>query len=179
VKTYPLAIGFEMSTMAVCICDAAIGARMESGMPFGLWSSPIAPCGGLRSAWSSIQLTEAEEAFRLHKSDLVMRPVWHQKQQRVQAHILACFLADVLWKTLGRWCNRAGLGDEPRKIFTELEQISLVDVVLPTRTGISICKRCVSRPTDHQAILLQRLGLEFPHTPRICRRLVKTSQCLH
>jgi transposase len=43
-----------------------------------------------------IQLTEAEEAFRLHKSDLVMRPVWHQKEQRVQAHILVCFLAYVL-----------------------------------------------------------------------------------
>jgi transposase len=109
-----------------------------------------------------IQLTEAEEAFRLHKSDLVMRPVWHQKQNRVQAHILVCFLAYVLWKTLGLWCQRAGLGDEPRKIFAELQQISLVDVVLPTRAGVSIRKRCVSRPTEHQAILLQRLGLRIP-----------------
>jgi transposase len=109
-----------------------------------------------------IQLTEAEEAFRLHKSDLVMRPVWHHKQDRVQAHILVCFLAYVLWKTLGQWCQRAGLGDEPRKIFADLQQISLVDVVLPTRTGVSIRKRCVSRPTDHQAILLQRLGLQIP-----------------
>ena len=109
-----------------------------------------------------IQLTEAEEAFRLHKSDLVMRPVWHQKEHRVQAHILVCFLAYVLWKTMGLWCQRAGLGDEPRKIFAELQQISLVDVVLPTRTGVSIRKRCVSRPTEHQAILLQRLGLEIP-----------------
>ena len=109
-----------------------------------------------------IQLTEAEEAFRLHKSDLVMRPVWHQKEHRVQAHILVCFLAYVLWKTLGLWCHRAGLGDEPRKIFAELQQISLVDVVLPTRAGVSIRKRCVSRPTEHQAILLQRLGLQIP-----------------
>jgi len=109
-----------------------------------------------------IQLTEAEEAFRLHKSDLVMRPIWHQKEHRVQAHILVCFLAYVLWKALGQWCQRAGLGDEPRKIFAELQQISLVDVVLPTRTGVSIRKRCVSRPTDHQAILLQRLGLQIP-----------------
>jgi len=109
-----------------------------------------------------IQLTEAEEAFRLHKSDLVMRPVWHQKQHRVQAHILVCFLAYVLWKTLGLWCQRAGLGDEPRKIFAELQQISLVDVVMPTRTGVSIRKRCVSRPNEHQAILLQRLGLQIP-----------------
>ncbi len=53
-------------------------------------------------------------------------------------------------------------GDELRKIFAELEQISLVDIVLPTRTGISIRKRCVSRPTEHQAILLQRLGLGLP-----------------
>jgi transposase len=109
-----------------------------------------------------IQLTEAEEAFRLHKSDLAMRPVWHQKQHRVQAHILVCFLAYVLWKTLGLWCQHAGLGDEPRKIFAELQQISLVDVVLPTRSGVTIRKRCVSRPTEHQAILLQRLGLQLP-----------------
>ncbi len=109
-----------------------------------------------------IQPTEAEEAFRLHKSDLAMRPVWHRKEQRAQAHILVCFLAYALWKTLGQWCKRAGLGDEPRKIFTELKQISLVDAVLPTRTGISIRKRCVSRPTDHQAILLQRLSLQIP-----------------
>ena len=108
------------------------------------------------------QLKKAEEAFRLHMSDLVMRPVWHQKQHRVQAHILICFLAYVLWKTLGMWCQRAGLGDEPRKIFSELQQISLVDVLLPTRAGVSIRKRCVSRPTDHQAILLQCLGLQIP-----------------
>jgi transposase len=109
-----------------------------------------------------IQLTEAEAAFRIHKSDLVLRPVWHHLQHRVQAHILVCFLTYVLWKTLGQWCHDAGLGDEPRKIFAELEQISLVDVILPTRTGIQIRKRCVSRPTEHQAILLQRLGLELP-----------------
>jgi len=109
-----------------------------------------------------IQLTEAEAAFRLHKSDLVMRPIWHQKEHRVQAHILVCFLAYALWKTMGRLCHQAGLGDEARKVFAELQQISLVDVVLPTHTGIAIRKRCVSRPTGHQAILLQRLGLELP-----------------
>jgi transposase len=109
-----------------------------------------------------MQLTEAEEAFRLHKSDLVMRPVRHQKEHRVQAHILVRFLEYGLWKTLGQWRQRAGPGDEPRKIFAELLQIRSVDVEQPTRTGISIRKRCVSRPTEHQGILLQRLGLEFP-----------------
>jgi hypothetical protein len=114
-----------------------------------------------------IQLTEAEAAFRLHKSDLVMRPIWHHKQNRVQAHILVCFLAYVVWKTMGRLCHQAGLGDEPRKVFAELQQISLVDVVLPTRKGVEVRKRCVSRPTEHQAILLQRLGLDLPSSLEI------------
>jgi len=109
-----------------------------------------------------IHLTEAEAAFRIQKSDLQLRPVWHQRADRVQAHILVCFLAYVLWKMLGRVCRSAGLGDEPRKVFEEIAEISLVDVVLPTKTGIQIRKRCVSRPTAHQAILLQRLGLKLP-----------------
>lgn len=96
-----------------------------------------------------IQLTEAEAAFRIHKSDLRVRPVWHQKEDRVLAHILVCFLAYVLWKTLQQMAQAAGLGDEPRRIFEELGKISLVDVVLPTRSGPEIRRRCVRRPTDH------------------------------
>lgn len=109
-----------------------------------------------------IQLTEAEAAFRIHKSDLRIRPVWHQKEDRVLAHILVCFLAYVLWKTLHQLTKAAGLGDEPRRIFEELGKISLVDVVLPTRDGPEIRRRCVCRPTDHQAILLDRLSLTLP-----------------
>ena len=97
-----------------------------------------------------IQLTEAEAAFRIHKSDLKVRPVWHQKKDRVLAHIFVCFLAYVLWKTLQQMAKAGGLGDEPRRIFDELEQISLVDVVLPTRNGVEIRRRCVRRPTNHQ-----------------------------
>ncbi len=109
-----------------------------------------------------IQLTEAEAAFRIHKSDLRIRPVWHQREDRVLAHILVCFLAYVLWKTLHQMTKAAGLGDEPRRIFEELGKISLVDVVLPTRGGPEIRRRCVRRPTDHQAILLERLSLTLP-----------------
>ena len=109
-----------------------------------------------------IQLTEAEAAFRIHKSDLRIRPVWHQKEDRVLAHILVCFLAYVLWKTLHQMTKAAGLGDEPRRIFEELGKISLIDVVLPTRDGPEIRRRCVRRPTDHQAILLDRLSLTLP-----------------
>lgn len=109
-----------------------------------------------------IQLTEAEAAFRIHKGDLKIRPVWHQKTDRVLAHILVCFLSYVLWKTLHQMTTAAGLGDEPRRIFDELGRISLVDVILPTRKGVNICRRCVRKPTDHQAILLSRLKLKLP-----------------
>jgi len=109
-----------------------------------------------------VQLTDAESAFRIHKTDLRIRPIWHQKQQRVEAHILVCFLAYVLWKTLGQMCRQCGLGDEPRRVFDELGRIKVVDVVLPTKSGREIRHRCVCQPTDHQAILLQRLGLNLP-----------------
>jgi len=109
-----------------------------------------------------IQLTEAEAAFRIHKSDLRIRPIWHQKQERVEAHILVCFLAYVLWKTLGQWCHQKGLGEEPRRVLDELSHIKQVDVVMPTRSEVKIRRRCVTEPTDHQAILLQHLGLNLP-----------------
>ena len=143
------------------------------------WARRSEGCYLLRSNvtdWSAeglwrayIQLTEAEAAFRIQKSDLQIRPVWHQKQDRVQAHILVCFLAYVLWKTLAQLCRHGGLGEEPRKVFAELSQVALVDVVLPTRKGIDIRKRCISRPTDHQAILLHRLGLSLPSSLEIAR----------
>lgn len=109
-----------------------------------------------------IQLTEAEAAFRIQKGDLSIRPIWHQKEERVQAHILVCFLAYVLWKTLGQTCKRAGLGGEPRKVIDEIAQIKAVDLALPTRQNTVIRKRCIAQPTKPQAVLLQMLGLHLP-----------------
>jgi transposase len=109
------------------------------------------------------QLTDAEAAFRIQKSDLKLRPVWHQKQDRVLAHILVCFLAYVLWKFLGQRCQRAGLGDEPRRVLAELAELRTVDVVLPTREGPEIRTRCITQPSEHQKILLQHLGLTVPN----------------
>ena len=109
-----------------------------------------------------IQLTEAEAAFRIHKQDLRLRPIWHQREDRVQAHILVCFLAYVLWKCLGQMCKQAGLGNEPRTILEEIKNLTLVDVVLQTRTGTEIRLRCVSKPEQHLAILLQKLNLRPP-----------------
>jgi transposase len=116
-----------------------------------------------------IQLTEAEAAFRIHKSDLAIRPIWHQKSERIQAHILVCFLGYALWKTLQQWQSRAGLGDSPRTILTELSRITAADVVLPladaSRRELRI--RCVVRPDRSQALLLERLGLKLPERLRI------------
>jgi transposase len=115
-----------------------------------------------------IQLSEAEAAFRIQKSDLCIRPIWHHKQDRIKAHILICFLAYVLWKTLQQWQSRAGLGDSPRTILTELSRIHSADIVLPLADGSKreIRLRCVVRPDREQQLLLQRLGLTLPERLR-------------
>ena len=115
-----------------------------------------------------IQLTEAEAAFRIQKSDLCIRPIWHHKQARIKAHILICFLAYVLWKTLQQWQSRAGLGHSPRTILTELSRIHAADIVLPLDDGSKreLRLRCVVRPDREQELLLQRLGLSLPE--RLC-----------
>ena len=78
------------------------------------------------------------------------------------AHIFVCFVAYVLWKTLGQICMKAGLGNEPRRVLAKLSDIRSMDVVLPTRSGPEIRTRCISKPTEHQQILLEKLGLKLP-----------------
>lgn len=111
-----------------------------------------------------IQLTEAEAAFRIHKTELSLRPIWHQRADRVQAHILVCFLAYVMWKTLEQWQMRAGLGNSPRTILDELGAIQSTDVILPTASAPEreLRIRCVVRPDRSQAALIDRLGLRLP-----------------
>lgn len=119
--------------------------------------------------WTAyVQLTEAEAAFRIHKSDLSIRPIWHQKAPRIKAHVLVCFLAYVLWKTLEKWQSRAGLGNSPRTILEELSRIQSTDVVLPLAEDSQrqIRLRCVVRPDKAQAALLDRLGLTLPERLR-------------
>src|SRR5438094_96795 len=114
-----------------------------------------------------IQLTDAEAAFRIQKSELGIRPVWHQRADRVQAHILVCFLAYVLWKTLEQWQRRARLGQSPRTIFDELRRIQSTDIVLPTEDGPELRLRRVVPPDAAQAAALDRLGLDLPHRLRV------------
>lgn len=126
-----------------------------------------------------IQLTEAEWAFRIVKDELVIRPIWHQKADRVKAHILVCFLAYVLWKTLAQWMQRAGLGDAPRTLLEEFAKIKSADVVLPARSSSNrqvsktIRLRCVTTPEQAQKVLLNRLGLTLPQR---LRRIDQISQ---
>jgi transposase len=114
-----------------------------------------------------IQLTQAEAAFRIQKDQLNLRPIWHQREDRVQAHILVCFLAFVLWKSLEMWQERAGLGNSPRTILEELARIQSHDVVLPTTAHGQIRLRCVTQPDCEQAALLDRLGIVLPKRMRL------------
>jgi transposase len=121
-----------------------------------------------RQLWKAyIQLTQAEAAFRIQKDQLNLRPIWHQREDRVQAHILVCFLAFVLWKSLEMWQSRAGLGNSPRTVLEELARIQSNDVVLPTASHGQIRLRCVTQPDAAQAALLDRLGVILPKRIRL------------
>jgi transposase len=109
-----------------------------------------------------MQLVEVEEAFRTQKSELKIRPIWHQMKDRVQGHILFSFLAYALWKTLQAWMERAGLGRGARTVVEEFSRIKACDVVLPTSSGRPIKVCCVTRPDGAQRALLDRLGLRLP-----------------
>lgn len=122
-----------------------------------------------------IQLTQVENAFRVHKSELKIRPIWHHRQDRAQAHIFICFLAYVLWKLLEQWQSRAGLGDSPRTIMEEMGHIHSGDVMLPTTTGEKIRLRSIVTPEKAQKFILQRLGIELPRRMRIPDLLSKCS----
>jgi hypothetical protein len=114
-----------------------------------------------------VQLCEAEAAFRIQKSDLQLRPVWHQREDRVRGHIFICFIAYALWKTMQGWQQGADLGSSPRTLMMELARIQSADVVLPLVDGGEARLRCVVRPSTAQATLLDRLGLSLPTRLRV------------
>jgi transposase len=101
-----------------------------------------------------IQLTDAEAAFRTIKSDLAIRPIYHQTEKRVQAHILVAFLAYAMWKTLQKWMEQSGLGRGVRTVLEEFARIKCCEVVLPTSSGKEISLRCITKPDGHQQALL-------------------------
>lgn len=161
-------------------CSAGFHLAVANNTAFDDWAALSEGAYLLRSNitdWSDqqlwkayIQLTQAEAAFRIQKDQLNVRPVWHQREDRVQAHILVCFLAFVLWKSLEMWQQRAGLGNSPRTILEELARIQSHDVVLPTTTHGQIRLRCVTQPDPAQAALLDRLGILLHKRMRITER---------
>ena len=122
-----------------------------------------------------IQLTNVEEAFRIHKSELKIRPIWHQREDRVQAHIMICFLAYILWKFLEQWQSRAGLGNSPKTILEEMSCIQSGDIILPIISGERIKLRSIVAPEKAQKFILQRLGVNLPQRMRIPDLLSKCS----
>ncbi len=116
-----------------------------------------------KDLWKTyIQLTQAESAFRIQKTELSIRPIRHHREDRAQAHILFSFLAYAMWKTLEQWMARSGLGNGPRTVVEEFARIKVVELTLPTSTGRKLRLRCVSKPDEGQRILLRKLGIELP-----------------
>jgi hypothetical protein len=116
-----------------------------------------------------IQLVQAEAAFRTAKSDLGLRPIYHQKKERVQAHILVCFLALALWRTLEQWMHTKGLGTCARQLIKSLAGIKSMDVLLPVKRGETTTElrlRVVATPEPATAQLLAHLGLRLPKGSR-------------
>jgi hypothetical protein len=128
-----------------------------------------------------IQLTVVEKAFRVLKSELKLRPVWHQYSGRTKAHVLVCVLAYALWKTLDHLAKQAGLRTEVRKpdpkrpnaspqprpmtpavILRELSRIQIGDMLLETTDGQRLALRRVARPNAEQARILAALKLTLP-----------------
>lgn len=130
-----------------------------------------------------MQLTQAEDAFRISKSDLSLRPVFHQKTERVEAHILVCFLSLALWRVLEQWMLGKGLGNSARQLVKEVATVRSMDVVLPVK-GPSheetrdLRLRVVARPDRAVAELLQRLGLDLPTAPKMVQNVVEKNSPL-
>jgi len=120
-----------------------------------------------------MQLTQAEAAFRCAKSDLGLRPVFHHKEDRVQAHILICFLALVMWRALESWLQAKGLGSCARQVLQELDNLRSMDVVAPLRGDREARLRLVGKPEKLCAELLKKMDLKLPARPKIIQNVVE------
>jgi hypothetical protein len=135
--------------------------------------------------WSRyMQLTEAETSFRALKSELSIRPLFHQLEPRVKAHVLVAFLGYALWVTLKHLLKRrpalvpqpssSGVTNaepfSPMKALALLSTLQSADIVLPTTDGREIRLRRITEPTADQKALLQQLGLSLPEHFEINRK---------
>jgi transposase len=109
-----------------------------------------------------VQLTEAEAAFRALKSELSIRPIFHQLEHRVKAHVLVAFLGYALWVTLKHLLRRKNSHWTPAQALSILSTLQCADIILPTTDGRAIRLRRITTPTAEQKQLLALLDLNLP-----------------
>lgn len=121
------------------------------------------PAGDPEQLWKSyIQLTEAETAFRALKSELAIRPVFHQLEHRTKAHVLVAFLGYALWVTLKHLLRAKDAKLSPRQALAAAATLHSADIVLPTTDGRQIRLRRVTAPTAELQLLFAQLGMTLP-----------------
>jgi hypothetical protein len=111
-------------------------------------------------------LTQIEECFRNLKGDLAIRPIYHQLEQRIEAHIFIAFVAYCLHVTLRRRLYKLAPGLTPRAVLEKFKTIQMIDVHLPTTDGRTVILPRYTQPEADQRILLRGLNLELPAQPK-------------
>ena len=112
-----------------------------------------------------IQLTQVEAAFKDLKDDLALRPIFHQKERRIEAHIFVAFLAYCLHVTLRTHLRRVASGLTPRSVLDKFAEIQMLDVHFPTTDERELIFRRYTQPEKDQKMLLAQLGWELPPQP--------------
>ena len=119
-----------------------------------------------KTLWKKYMIQgEIEYAFRELKNDLGLRPVYHQLDDRIEAHIFTAFMALCLLQTLRAIAREHAPGLTPRQIIEKFKTVKMVDVVLPTTDGRVVTLPRYIEPKEDVAILLDRLGLQLPEQP--------------
>jgi len=111
------------------------------------------------------QLVEVEEAFKNLKGDLAIRPIFHQKEKRIEAHIFVAFIAYALHVTLRRRLRDLAPGLTPRSVLEKFGAVQMIDVHLPTTDGRKVILSRYTHPEPELQILLQQLRLSLPNQP--------------
>lgn len=119
-----------------------------------------------------MQLNQAESAFKMSKTDIGIRPIYHHTENRTQAHIFVCFLGLVMLKCLELWMASAGLGRSPNKLLKEIKEVRSMDVILPVKNRSSIRLRVVAKPDDHVRVLLHKMNIKLPNRAKIVQNVV-------
>jgi Transposase DDE domain len=112
-----------------------------------------------------LQLVQVEEAFRTLKGDLTIRPIYHQDEARIEAHVFISFLAYCLHVTLGRRLHGLAPGLTPRSVFEKFAAVQMIDVHIPTTDGRELQLTRYTQPEPDLMLLLQRLKLDLPEQP--------------